>query len=223
MGVRGVGRARLAGAVAVSLLGLGVAVAGQGTASGATAEPDASMRDGARASSVPASVAMTRLTFRSASCEGCRITAMRYLFSSTGQMLSARDIGTATMRSGVAVIRVPTAQTRGMAFQVETRDGRGSGGAVPVAVLRYRGQPVGSAVTKSEALSSTRGSWCWAGTTSSRKTIVLRTHRFTDPRLPAVYADSISVWSRTTLPVMRSSWSPLFRGGLGHQDAPWCP
>jgi hypothetical protein len=212
-----------AASVGAALALVAVAMGVQGPAAGTNTPSTVKVGEGIRVSLSPAAAVTTRLTFRAASCEGCRITAMRYLYSSTRQVVSARDIGSATVRGGVAVIQVPTSQTRGMAFQIETPDLRGSGGAVPVAVLRYRGEPVRSTVTKAEARSAKRGSWCWAGTTSSRKTIVLRTYRFTDPRLPDVYADSISVWSKTSLPVMRSSWSSVFRGGLGHQDAPWCP
>jgi hypothetical protein len=213
---------RRAASVGAALALVVVALGVQGPAAGTNTPSAVAVGDMIRVSLPPAAAVTTRLTFRAASCEGCRITAMRYLYSSPGRVVSARDFGSATVREGMAVIQVPTAKTRGMAFQVETPDLRGSGGAVPVAVLRYRGEPVRSTISKAEATSAKRGSWCWAGTTSRRKTIVLRTYRFTDPRLPEVYADSISVWSKTSLPVMRSSWSSLFRGGLGHQDAPWC-
>ncbi len=182
-----------------------------------------SVQVAAAPAAVRAASPVTRITIKMARCEGCTVGAKRWLMGGTPRhLLFGHDFGTARVRHGVAVLRVQSRYTRGLAFEFGTPDGRGSGNAVPVAVLRYGGTRAGSTVTTSRALASRTGSWCWAGTTRTSATFTFVAYRYTDTTMPAVYAKGISVWSRTSLPVLARTFQQTWRGGLGHQDEPYC-
>ena len=171
--------------------------------------------------SAPTTVAMTRIVVTMARCEGCTVRAARF-YSRNGRTVSARYLTAARVRNGVAVLRVPRAATTGMAFEVVTPDHAGTGNAVPVVTLRFARTVVGSTVTARSAMRSRSGSWCWAGTRAATISLPLAVVRWTQTAPGPDQGPQIAVWSKTMRPVLAGTFGPTYKGGMGHQDAPYC-
>jgi hypothetical protein len=186
--------------------------------SGSSSGPPTSSASTAGGSTSPSefpTATTTRLTFVVRGCEGCELVVWN------GRVRDdTRIIGTATVASGTAAVSVATADTVGLAIQVNhPKHYVAEGNTVPVVVLSY-GSP-GAPVTAAQAAAATSGQFCWAGTTGAAATLTLATSvsgPFPSPQLPvlAVWADpSLVPWAGETP-------SPTFHGAIGIQDSPWC-
>lgn len=165
---------------------------------------------GLTAVAAPASAAgTTRITVR-IDCEGCQIRAVnaKDYFRSNG--MSPVFYKVATVRNGKAVLRVPTAKTTAMAFEVDDML-YGLQGSVPTVALKRKGN---------------KGSWCWAGTRKSTATMRFSTKRWinydTPEAAPGHY--NMAVWAAPSVRTWRDSVNMhrLSSGGLGHQHQPAC-
>lgn len=175
-------------------------------APGASAEPHA-------ATARPAAAQSTTLLFTVIGCNGCKITA----YNTRTQRFT---YGTARVVSGKAAMVVPSSVTRYMSFDLKHPKGYGSSNAVAGIVIRYAGKKPGQRVSPSQAASAKKATWCWAGTTRQTQKIKIKVQTFPD----TVYGEqtySLRAWVVPTLP-SRGAMMRTWKGGLGHQDAPYC-
>jgi len=157
----------------------------------------------------PASSAgTTTIILRISNCAGCTIQPMLLREDADG-----KDAGytgdKAKVRNGMAVMKVPTADTPGMSFLVNG-PGPESINALPVLVVQYKGFAPGTVVTRAQAKAAKKGSGCWAGTTAS--SITLRARAMT-VRLPTFPPDG------TTTPVITAWLVPTADAGGGFDTA----
>jgi hypothetical protein len=177
------------------LLALGVtlaATAGGGLTTGVAASAAADAAP-ARAS------ATTKVTFRAPHCEGCTIGV--YSISPDGQ--SGWGAGPTSVVDDLATFKVPTSRTTGLVAVVDA-PWDGDLGYTTTVVLRYGGRSAGDAVTTAQAVRSTKGSSCWAGTKADAVTIPLTVKQVTVTR-PSGEMQGTLAFARTT----RRWWAPM--------------
>ncbi len=143
-------------------------------------------------------------------CEGCEIAAVnaKDYFRSNGD--NPIYWKRATVTGGKATLRVPRSLTRAMAFQVQAPP-YDLGGSTPTVALSRHGK---------------RGSWCWAGTTSSTATLRLQQRRWIDHDVPEAAPGhyNMAVWASPSVRTWRdaANMHRLRSGGLGTQTYPAC-
>lgn len=121
--------------------------------------------------------AETRITLTVRGCEGCVIQAFGGTLRADGSPWQSEKT---PVRKGRVTLTVPTKQTKGMLFEINTADGSAAGiDAVPDIVMSYEGIPAGSRVTPAQAKRATAAVACWAGTKDSAATLNVRVTRFT--------------------------------------------
>ncbi len=166
---------------------------------------------GLAAVAAPASAAgsTTRITVW-IDCEGCQIRAVNAKDYYRSNGMNPVFYKVASVRNGKAVLRVPTAKTRAMAFEVIDMhyDLRGS---LPAVALKRKGN---------------KGSWCWAGTRKSTATMRFSTKRWIDYDTPEAAPGhyNMAVWAAPSVRTWRDSVNMrrLNSGGLGTQNQPAC-
>lgn len=199
----------------LATLGAGAAAVATGGASSAEAGPPA----GAAPSAVVARAATTSLTFKTNSCEGCRVQLFQAVRGSQDVWQSRAK----KVRGGLVTFSFRTAHTHGLSAWVrptwEGKDG-GNPGYVTLAAFRYKSEAPGDPVSFHEARSKHRGSACWAGTDTSRVVLPLKVRKVTVQGNTGPTAGSIA-WIGTT----QEWWRPMLpasKGVLGAQDVVFC-
>lgn len=143
-------------------------------------------------------------------CPGCQIRAVnaRDYFSSNGRNDVYNKV--ATVRGGKATLRVPTAKTTAMAFEVVDTP-YGLHGGLPTVALKRKGN---------------QGSWCWAGTSRHRVTLRFSAKRWIDPSSPEAAPEhyNMAVWASPSVATWRDAvnMKRLNDGGLSQQNQPSC-
>lgn len=167
----------------------------------------------------------TTITIRVAGCEGCTISAWTAVPAS-GDAGDGGATAKATVANGVAVMRLPTSQTRGASFQIDPVEDPFMN-AVTLIVFRYKGAQVGDEVTKAQAATYTKGSACWAGTSQATARFDVRVRSVWGPAFdplatdPPARARQPVAWVVPTQPSAAPYW-PLFKGALQAQNTPDC-
>lgn len=167
----------------------------------------------------------TTITLRVDGCEGCTISA----WTDSPLADDAANGGPAAkaeVANGVAVIQLPTSQTRGASFQVDpVQDPLMN--AVTLIVFRYKGAEVGATVTKPQTRGYREGSACWAGTSQETARLDVRVRSVWGPAFDPLAADAPKQARQPVawvVPTQRSAppYWPLFKGALQAQDTPAC-
>lgn len=169
-----------------------------------------------------AAPASTTITMSVTGCEGCVITPARTPADSTDVYNGPK----ATVRNGVATFVVPTAQTSGMYFSIDT-DKPTQINAVPLIVFQYKGAAPGTTVTKAQGRAYKRASPCWTGTTAATAAISVTVARVLMPAFVPGKPNSHKktavpmAWVVPTLSAPAPFW-PLVKGVLATQDSVAC-
>lgn len=178
---------------------------------------------------VPAAVPSTTATttaivFKVKGCNGCSIGAQRAISYNSTTKPHQPDYWngpSATVRNGRAVLRVPTAYTRGMSFTL-IAGWEVNRNAVPNIVTRIAGKKAGQKVSSRAVARATKATACWAGTTRSKVVLRVTVKRFWAKGLGI----NVYGWaSRSYMSPMVRSVSPLQStddGTLANQEAFYC-
>jgi hypothetical protein len=170
-----------------------------------------------------ASEQTTTITIRVAGCEGCTLSAWT---PSPSAVDDGGPAAKAKVTNGVAVMRLPTAQTRGASFQIDPVQDPFMD-AVTLVVFRYQGAEVGDEVTKAQGRTYRKGSACWAGTSKPTAQFDVRVRSVWGPAFdplatdPPTRARQPVAWVVPTQPSSAPYW-PLFKGALQAQNTPAC-
>lgn len=158
----------------------------------------------------PAQAARTTTITIWIDCQGCTIHAVnaKNYYASNG--MGPVYWKNATVVDGRAVLRVKTAKTTGMAFEVLDPPYGLQGGSPTVALNRQGSQ----------------GSWCWAGTKRSATTLRFSTTRWIDNDTPEAAPEhyNMAVWATPSVRTWRDgvNMHRLRSGGLSQQNYPAC-
>lgn len=165
-------------------------------------------------------VPMTRVTFKVAHCEGCRVHVQS---ARTSNYNSVWQSQTKSVRNGQVSFLVPTAKTRGLsvnATSVDEQRAKIPTGYVTMAVFRYAGVRAGQHMTAAKARTMRQGTACWAGTSRSAVTMPLVIRSVRVAGTTGMTSGTIS-W----FPTMRRSMAPMQRtphGVFGTQEVIFC-
>jgi hypothetical protein len=174
--------------------------------------------------SLPAATATTTaVVLKVKGCNGCTIGVQRAIsFDSRTKPHQPEywNGPSTTVRNGRAVLRVPTAYTRGMSFTL-IASWEVNRNAVPNIVTRIAGKRAGQRVTGRAVARATKATACWAGTSRSKVVLRVTVKRFRAQGLGGEYG-----WaSRSYMSPMVRSVSPLQAtddGTLANQEAFYC-
>jgi hypothetical protein len=162
----------------------------------------------------------TTITLKISNCDGCAVQPTLLRTDADGTTVTYT--GTKTkVRNGVAVMKVPTANTPGMSFLLNGPSPERIN-ALPVIVTQYQGFKPGSVVTPAQAKAAKKASGCWIGTSAS--SITLRARAMT-VRFPTFPADGTTTAVKTAWLVPTtdavSGFGPAIKGVLGTQNVGW--
>lgn len=166
--------------------------------------------------------ATTTITMAVTGCEGCVITPAR----TPADVDQAYNGPKATVTNGVATFVVPTAQTNGMYFSIDTPKPAQINAAALI-VFQYKGSAPGSTVTKAQGQASRRASACWAGTAEKAVDIDVTVARVLMPAFVPGKPNSTRktavpmAWVVPTEPALAPFW-PLVKGVLATQNSVEC-
>jgi hypothetical protein len=149
----------------------------------------------------------TTITLAISNCAGCTIQPTLLRTDADGTTVTYTG-AKAKVRNGVAVMKVPTANTPGMSFLLDGPEPEDIN-ALPVLVTQYAGFKPGSVVSPAQARAAKKASGCWIGTSSSRVTLKARAMTV---RLPTFPADG------TTTPVTTAWLVPTAKAVSGFDD-----
>ena len=171
-----------------------------------------------------AAASTTRLTITVEKCNGCLVEAYTPM---------ARDVGPharATVRRGRVVLKLSSADTKGLALFVHWQPGAPdyAGDAVPIPAFRVAGVQPGQAVSARAATNTKRAWTCWAGTKASAYTIHLKAVLY-----PSAYQDgrrgtAIAFYASPALATVGKGWATKNPGprrpgvAAASQDIPYC-
>lgn len=184
------------------------------------------------AGSERATGAMTDITLRLTGCDGCWIRAVNNRSDADVRFEGAR----VPVAGGTVVLRVPTASTVGMVFDI-TRPEQGEGdadwgweshGYVFVAI-QHAGLPPGMTATYAQATAADRASPCWAGTAEPAVTLDVRARIVPVLTLGLTTADETdwvtvptpAAWLTPSQAALPPFWEPV-KGALVSDEWPDC-
>lgn len=180
---------------------------------------------GSEAAAVPAATATTTaVVLKVRGCNGCTIGVQRAIsFDSTTKPHepSYWNGPSAKVRNGRAVLRVPTAYTRGMSFTLNA-SWEVNRNAEPNIVTRIAGKRAGQRVSGRAVARARKATACWAGTTRSKVVLHVTVKRF---RAKGLGIDVYGWASRSYMSPMVRSVAPLQStsdGTLANQEAFYC-
>jgi hypothetical protein len=161
----------------------------------------------------------TRITLTVRGCEGCVVQAFGGTLRADG---SPWESAKSPVSDGRVVLKVPTRQTRGMLFQINTADGSAAGiDAMPDIVMSYDGIAVGSRVTPTQAKRATKAVSCWAGTNEAAVTLDVRVIRFKAMGTMNETVTTLRAWTSPSQPG-RGELQPAPRGQASDQNPGYC-
>jgi hypothetical protein len=161
----------------------------------------------------------TRITLTVRGCEGCVIQAFGGKLRADG---SPWESAKSPVSDGRVVLTVPTRQTRGMLFEINTADGSAAGiDAMPDIVMSYDGIAVGSRVTPTQAKRATKAVSCWAGTKEAAVTLGVRVTRFKAMGTMNESVTTLRAWASPSQPG-RGEMQPAPRGQAADQNPGYC-
>ncbi len=167
----------------------------------------------AMTSSAAASPSTTvTLTFVGQSCEGCVVTPQAFVVGATGSY-SAKS---RKVRDGRVSFVVPTEQTRGMSFTINTARPAAIN-ALPVIVMQYRGAAPGTRVTRAQAVRAKSASPCWSGTDQAEVEFQVRVSSVMTAGFPSGRAKVPVAWVVPTQEAF-GGFGRQFKGVLAGQD-----
>jgi hypothetical protein len=89
-----------------------------------------------------------------------------------------------------------------------------------VVVIAYDDRTPGQEVSRQQAATADRGSFCWAGTTAARASLRTKVERFDDTVLGEA-TQSLRAYISPTGRAL-APFTATYRGGMGVQDGPFC-
>lgn len=209
-------------AIAVALVApLAPATAAPRASAFGTVAAGASVVGGVAAATSP----RTTITIVFDNCAACRITRVVRAIGAGSSVRPAqpsyRSYSVRTLSGNRYRVKVPTAVTRGVTFEVDAT-WRGVGGYlgyVSNVALRYGGVKPGVRITKARAKAATRSYACWAGTARTSKTL-----HITVRKVPVASMDGsgtvndLQAWSTRA----QRTVGPSGRKLPGNQEAYYC-
>jgi hypothetical protein len=162
----------------------------------------------------------TTITLKVTGCEGCTIGVQRAITGGNPSKITPATPafweGTPVkVKSGVATLKVPTANTSGMSFTITAPWESGTNAVSNIVLGSAR--PAGSTVTSSQQAKTTQATACWAGTAKTSVTIKVQVVKAS----MSGGAIAASAWATPTVATV----GPLqdsTKGTLGNQEAFYC-
>ena len=162
----------------------------------------------------------TTITLKVTGCEGCTIGVQRAITGGNPSKITPATPafweGTPVkVKSGVATLKVPTANTSGMSFTITAPWESGTNSVSNIVLGSAR--PAGSTVTSSQQAKTTQATACWAGTAKTSVTIKVQVVKAS----LSGGAIAASAWATPTVATV----GPLqdsTKGTLGNQEAFYC-
>ena len=191
------------------------ATAARITATGAAFAAALSLATGPAHAAAPT----TTITLKVTGCEGCTIGVQRAITGGNPSKITPAKPtyweGTSVkIKSGVATLKVPTANTSGMSFTITAP--WESANFVSNIVLGSA-RPAGSTVTSSQQAATAKATACWAGTAKTAVTIKVQVAKAS----LGEGATAASAWATPTLATV-GALADTTKGTLGNQEAYYC-
>ena len=171
------------------------------------------------AAAAPAAVpgetgAQTTITMNVTGCEGCTIQANQFVDDTT----PAYQSKSAVVTGGVATLTVPTANTKGMYFSIQTAKPARIN-ALPLITTQVKGHPAGSTLSRGQQVAGKKASACWAGTSDAAVTIAVTVNRVKMPSFPNGKKKTLVPLARFA-PTVKAlgGFSTAYKGVLATQD-----
>ena len=171
---------------------------------------------------VPAHAASptTTITLKVTGCEGCTIGVQRAITGGNPSKITPAKPtfweGTSVkVKSGVATLKVPTANTSGMSFTITAP--WESGTNFVSNIVLGSALPAGSTVTSSQQAATTKATACWAGTAKTDVTIKVQVAKAS----LGGGATAASAWATPTVATV-GALADTTKGTLGNQEAYYC-
>lgn len=198
---------RTARALALATATVGLAAAAPGVALAAPAATTA-------ATSGP----QTTITMNVTGCEGCTIQANQFVNGTT----PAYESKSAVVTAGVATITVPTANTSGMYFSIQTAKPARID-ALPLITTQVKGHAAGTTLTRAQQIAGKKASACWAGTADAAVTIAVTVNRVKMPSFPNGKKKTLVPLARFA-PTVKAfgGFNTAYKGVLATQDVWLC-
>jgi len=163
----------------------------------------------------------TSITMKVTGCNGCTITPVQAIEGEDAIWSGAA----VKVKGGKALLTVPTARTRGMSFNLEAAWNVAIN-AMPVIVTQYESTQPGQSVTKKQAMTFTRATGCWAGTTEPAVTVNVTVRRVTMPAFPPSGKKKTTrvplAWMVPTQSTT-GGFDTASKGVIAQQNAWYCP
>ena len=161
----------------------------------------------------------TTITLKVTGCEGCTIGVQRAITGGNPSKITPAKPtfweGTPVkVKSGVATLKVPTANTSGMSFTI-TAPWQTANFVSNIVLGSAR--PAGSTVTSSQQAATTKATACWAGTAKTAVTIKVQVVKAS----LSGGATAASAWATPTVATV-GALADTTKGTLGNQEAYYC-
>ena len=161
----------------------------------------------------------TTITLKVTGCEGCTIGVQRAITGGNPSKITPAKPtfweGTPVkVKSGVATLKVPTANTSGMSFTI-TAPWQTANFVSNIVLGSAR--PAGSTVTSSQQAATTQATACWAGTAKTAVTIKVQVVKAS----VGGGATAASAWATPTVATV-GALADTTKGTLGNQEAYYC-
>lgn len=160
------------------------------------------------------STATTTITMNVRGCEGCTIQANQYV----NDLTTAYQSKAAVVTDGMVTLSVPTANTRGMYFSIQTPK-VATIDALPLITTQVRGHKAGTTLTRAQQIAGKKASACWAGTTQPTVTIAVTVNRVRMPSFPNAKKKTLVPLARFA-PTVKAlgGFDTAYKGVLATQD-----
>lgn len=162
----------------------------------------------------------TTITLKVTGCEGCTIGVQRAITGGNPSKITPAKPtfweGTPVkVKSGVATLKVPTANTSGMSFTIAAP--WESGTNFVSNIVLGSALPAGSTITSSQQAATAKATACWAGTAKTSVTIKVQVAKAS----LGAGTTAASAWATPTVATV-GTLADTTKGTLGNQEAYYC-